>query len=78
MIVKHLIVEQGRLQVSPAVESGLLQELADTAVESFDNTMRLRMPGWYQAVFDTHGGADCIEGVLATGLPVLCGEVVGE
>ena len=30
------------------------------------------------AVFDTHGGADFIEGVLATGLPVLCCEAVGE
>ena len=77
-MVKLYIVEQGRLQIGPAVESGLLQELADAAVESFDHAIRLGMPGWYQAVFDTHGGADCVEGVLATGLPVLCGEVVGE
>jgi hypothetical protein len=31
-----------------------------------------------QAVFDTHGGADFIEGVLATGLFVFCREAVGE
>lgn len=36
------------------------------------------MPGRCQAVFDTHGGADFIKGVLATGLPVFCCEVVGE
>ena len=36
------------------------------------------MPGRCQAVFDAHGGADFIEGVLATGLPVLCCEAVGE
>ena len=29
-------------------------------------------------MFDAHGGADFIEGVLATGLPVLCCEAVGE
>jgi hypothetical protein len=29
-------------------------------------------------VFDAHGGADFIEGVLATGLPVFCCEAVGE
>lgn len=36
------------------------------------------MPGRCQAVFDTHGGADFIESVLATGLPVLCCEAVGK
>jgi hypothetical protein len=29
-------------------------------------------------VFDAHGGADLIEGVLTAGRPVLCGEAVGE
>jgi len=29
-------------------------------------------------VFDAHGGADFVEGVLATGRPVFCGEAVGE
>ena len=36
------------------------------------------MPGRCQAVFDTHGGADFIEGMLATGLPVFCCGAVGE
>ena len=36
------------------------------------------MPGRCQAVFDAHGGADFVEGVLATGRPVFCGEAVGE
>ena len=36
------------------------------------------MPGRCQAVLDAHAGADFIEGVLATGLPVFCGEAVGE
>jgi len=36
------------------------------------------MPGRCQAVFNAHVGADFIEHVLATGLPVLCGEAVGE
>ena len=29
-------------------------------------------------MFDTHGGADFIEGVLATTLPLSCGEEVGQ
>ena len=36
------------------------------------------MPGRCQTVFHAHGGADFIEGVLATGLPVFCCEAVGE
>ena len=36
------------------------------------------MPGRCQAVLDAHAGADFIEGVLATGRPVFCGEAVGE
>lgn len=36
------------------------------------------MPGRCRAVFDALGGADFIEGVLATGLPVFCCEAVGE
>ncbi len=36
------------------------------------------MPGRCQAVFDTLGGADFIEGVPATGLPVFCCEAVVE
>jgi hypothetical protein len=52
--------------------------LRTPTVESFDHAIRLRMPGRCQAVLDTHGGADFIEGVLATRLPVLCCEAVGE
>lgn len=36
------------------------------------------MPGRRQAMFDAHVGANLIEGVLAAGLPVFCGESVGE
>ena len=36
------------------------------------------MPGLFQSVFDAHAGADFIECVLPTGLPVFCCEAVGE
>ena len=78
VVVKLQLVEQGRLQTGSTAESGLLQKLADTAVESFDHAIRLRMPGRCQAVFHAHGGADFIECVLTPGLPVFCCEAVGE
>ena len=70
--MKLQLVEQGRLQTGSTAESGLLQKLADTSVESFDHAIRLRMRWRRQTVFDAHGGADFIEGVLVAGFPVFC------
>lgn len=44
MVVQFQIVHQGRLQVGPAGEAGLLQNFVDAAVESFDHAIRLRVP----------------------------------
>jgi hypothetical protein len=37
MVVQLQIVQQSRLQVSPAVEAGLLQQFVDAAVETLDD-----------------------------------------
>ena len=39
VVVKLQIVEQGRLRTGSTAESGLLQKLADTAVESFGHAI---------------------------------------
>ena len=70
MVVKLQIVAQGRLQTGSTAESGLLQKLADTSVESFDHAIRLRMPARRQAVFDVHADVDFIEGVVSWTLSI--------
>lgn len=78
MVVKLEIVVQRLLQVSPAIEAGLLQELADAAVKALDHAVCLWMTRWCQAVFYTHAYADLVEHMLAAGLLVLAGETVRE
>ena len=51
-VVQLQTVHQGRLQVSPAVEAGLLQTFVDAHVEAFNHAIRLRVPWRCQEVFD--------------------------
>jgi hypothetical protein len=78
VVVELQVVEQGRLQIGPAVEAGLLQQLADAAVEALHHAVGLRMARRRQTVLDTHAGVDLVEGVPAAGLLILRRAAVGE
>lgn len=51
MVVQLQVVEQGRLQTGAAVETGLLQELADATVEALHHAVRLWVMRRCEAVF---------------------------
>ena len=78
MVVKLEVVVQRLLQVSLAVETGLLKELADTAIEALDHAIGLGMTWRCQAVFDAHAGADFVEHMSAAGLLIFVRETVRE
>ena len=58
---------QGRRQLSRIGESGLLEQLADAAVEAFDHAVCLGVLGRGEAVFDAEGRAQKIKFVPAGG-----------
>lgn len=78
VVVELQVVEQGRLQIGPAIETRLLQQFADAAVEALHHAVGLGMARRSQAVLDAHAGADLVEGAPAAGLLVLRREAVGE
>lgn len=78
MVVQLEVVVQRLLQVGSAVEAGLLQELADAAIEALDHAIGLWMTWQRQAVLDTHAGAAFVKHMSAAGLLVLAGEAVRE
>ena len=43
VVVRLQIVQQSGLQISPAIETGLLQQLVDAPVEALDHAIGLRM-----------------------------------
>ena len=78
VVVGRQVVGESGVEVGGAGEAGLLDQVADSAVEAFDHAVGLRMPGRAQAVLDAHGQASHIEHVLARGRPGFAGEAVGE
>ena len=69
---------QRLLQFCLAIEAGLLEELADTAIEALDHAIGLWMTRRRQAVFDTHASTDFVEYMAAARLLVFVRETFGE
>lgn len=61
------VVQQRLLQFGCAVESGLGDEIGDAAIESFDETIGLRMARGAQPMLDAQGVATHVEGVFSAG-----------
>jgi len=78
VVVQLQIAHQCCLQIGPAVEASLLQQLVDAAVELLDHAVHLRMARRRQTVLGRQCGARHVEGVLATWLLVFGGETVGK
>jgi hypothetical protein len=78
MVVQLQIVQQSRLQVSPAVETGLLQQFVDAAVEALNHAVRLRVARRCQAMLGRDGRAGYVECMPAAWLLVFGGEAVGK
>jgi hypothetical protein len=71
MVVQLQIVQQARLQVGPAVETRLLQQFTDTAIETLYHAIRLRVPQRCEAMLGRQCRAGHIECMLAARLLVL-------
>lgn len=65
MVIDFQVVAQRRFQYSPGAETGLADNLADAAIEALDHAVGLWMARWNKSVFDRHGFAENVEGVLA-------------
>ena len=74
VVVQLQILQQSGLQISPAIETGLLQQLVDAPVDSLDHAIGLRMARRRQPMLGRQGGASNIESVFATGLFVFGGD----
>ena len=59
-------------------EPGLVDDVADAAVEALDHAVGLRMPGWAQAVLDAQRYAGKIEYMLTRRSFGFAREAVGE
>lgn len=56
VIVEALIVPEHRVEIGPRVEVGRAQDLADAAVESLDQAIRLRAARRREPVLDVMPG----------------------
>ena len=52
MVIDFQVIAQWRFELGPGSEAGLVDDLADAAVEAFHHTVGLRMAWWDQAMFD--------------------------
>ena len=77
VVGQHILIERG-IELASAGEAGLLDQVADTAVEALDHAVGLWVPGRAQTVLNAHGRAGHIEHMAARGRPGLAGEAVGE
>lgn len=78
MIVMPDIAVNGGLQGSAGVEMMGMQDFADTAIETLDHAVGLRMTGRNQAMHDTEFLADLIESMFARGFTAFAGETIRE
>lgn len=78
MVVKLEIVEQGGLQIRPAIEAGLRDQFTDPAIEALHHTVGLRMARRRPAVLDLHASAGFVEGVVVAGLLVFGSRTIGK
>jgi len=78
MVVGGQVLGERGIEVGSAGEAGLLDQVADAAVEALDHAVGLGAPGWAKAVLDAHRRAGHIEHVAARGRAGLAGEAVGE
>ena len=78
MVVGGQILGEHGIEVGSAGEAGLLDQVADAAVEALDHAVGLGVPGWAKAVLDAHRRAGHIEHMAARGRAGLAGEAVGE
>lgn len=66
MVVDFQVIAQRRFELSPRREAGLVDDLADAAIEAFDHAIGLRMAWWDQAVLDHQLPAQDVKGMLAS------------
>ena len=85
VVVNFEVVAQSRLELGGRTEAGLIDDLADAAVEAFDHAVSLRMARWNKAMLDRQVFAEHVERVLASryaiaadGVFLPAGEAVGE
>lgn len=78
MVVQLQIVQQNGLQISPAIETDLLQQFIDAPVEALDHAIGLQMARRRQTMLGRHGCTSDVEGVLPTRLLVFGSEAVGK
>jgi hypothetical protein len=78
MIVRLEVVQQSRLRIGAAVETRLLQQLGDAAVEARDHAIGLRMAWWRQAVFDVGLAAGPVKHMAPAWFLALAIKAVGE
>ena len=77
VVGQQILIERG-IELASAGEAGLLDQVADAAVEALDHAVCLGVPGRAQAVLNAHRRAGHIEHMAARRCPGLAGEAVGE
>lgn len=78
VVVKLEVIVQCGLQIGPAIEAGLRDQLTDPAIEAFHHAVSLRVARRRQAMLDFHAATCLVEGMIAAGLLVFGGEAVGK
>ena len=85
MVVDFQVIAQRRFQFGPGGETGLVDDLADAAIEAFDNAVGLRVTRRNQSMFDHQLLAQHVKDMLAAWDTVaadriffLAGKTVGE
>ena len=78
MVVGLEVQHQRRLQLSRRGKPGLLDELADAAIETLDHTVGLRVARWAQAVRVAQQHALLVKCMATRGLALLGRKAVCE
>lgn len=85
VVVNLEVVAQSRFELGGRTEAGLVDDLADSAVEALNHAVGLRMARWNEAMFDRQVLTENVERVLAGGYAIAAdrvflsaGEAVGE
>ena len=78
VVVGREVELQRRLKFVGRGKSGLLDQVADSPVESLDHAIRLRMAGWRQTMLNLHFGTAQIEHVTTCETLVFTGKPIRE
>ena len=75
VVVGGQVLGERGIELASAGEAGLLDQVADPAVEAPDHAVGLGVPGWAQAVLDAHRRAGHIEHMAAPRVRIVAASI---